>query len=96
MTEPTSWKGGLVAISNFGFGGSNVHCIVSSAAGSSRPLATTPFAEEVEVSCFKTAQKTVLFSAEMKFFLGNSEASYLLDCRQRLAMHVASHDESAL
>ena len=55
VTEPTPWKGGLVAISNFGFGGSNVHCIVSSAAGGSRPLAATPSAEEVTVSHLKTA-----------------------------------------
>ena len=55
VTEATPWKGGLVAISNFGFGGSNVHCIVSSAAGGSRPLAITPSAEEVEVICLKIA-----------------------------------------
>ena len=30
MTEPTEWSGGLVAINNFGFGGSNVHVILRS------------------------------------------------------------------
>jgi fatty acid synthase len=28
VAEPTPWQGGTVAISNFGFGGSNVHCLV--------------------------------------------------------------------
>ena len=55
VTEPAPWKGGLVAISNFGFGGSNVHCVVSSAADGSKPLATTPSAEEVAVSHLKIA-----------------------------------------
>ena len=45
MTEPTEWKGGLVAISNFGFGGSNVHCILGDAAGRARAgLAIAPAA----------------------------------------------------
>lgn len=34
VTAPTPWEGGLVAISSFGFGGSNVHCLV---AGRVRP-----------------------------------------------------------
>lgn len=29
VTAPTPWQGGLVAISSFGFGGSNVHAIVA-------------------------------------------------------------------
>ena len=29
VAEATPWVGGTVAISNFGFGGSNVHCLVS-------------------------------------------------------------------
>ena len=28
VAQPTPWNGGLAAISNFGFGGTNVHCIV--------------------------------------------------------------------
>ena len=43
VIEPTEWKGGLVAISNFGFGGSNVHCILGGAAGRARAgLAIAP------------------------------------------------------
>ena len=34
VTASTPWEGGLVAISSFGFGGSNVHCLV---AGRVRP-----------------------------------------------------------
>lgn len=30
VTEPTEWKGGLVGINSFGFGGSNVHVILKS------------------------------------------------------------------
>ena len=36
VAEATPWQGGTVAISNFGFGGSNVHCLVS---GRARALA---------------------------------------------------------
>ena len=36
VAEATPWQGGTVAISNFGFGGSNVHCLVS---GHARALA---------------------------------------------------------
>ena len=39
VTEPTPWQGGLVAISSFGFGGSNVHCLV---AGAVRPAGPPP------------------------------------------------------
>ena len=47
VTEPTEWKGGLVAISNFGFGGSNVHCILGDAAGRARAgLAIAPAVQD--------------------------------------------------
>ena len=47
VTEPTEWKGGLVAISNFGFGGSNVHCILGGVAGRARAgLAIAPAVQE--------------------------------------------------
>ena len=36
VAAATPWQGGTVAISNFGFGGSNVHCLVS---GRARALA---------------------------------------------------------
>lgn len=39
VTAPTPWKGGLVAISSFGFGGSNVHAII---AGCVRPQGPPP------------------------------------------------------
>ena len=39
VTAPTPWQGGLVAISSFGFGGSNVHAIV---AGCVRPKGPPP------------------------------------------------------
>ena len=39
VTAPTPWQGGLVAISSFGFGGSNVHCLV---AGAVRPAGPPP------------------------------------------------------
>jgi fatty acid synthase len=39
VTAPTPWQGGLVAISSFGFGGSNVHAIV---AGCVRPRSPEP------------------------------------------------------
>ncbi len=39
VTAPTAWQGGLVAISSFGFGGSNVHCLV---AGAVRPAGPPP------------------------------------------------------
>ena len=39
VTSPTPWQGGLVAISSFGFGGSNVHAIV---AGCVRPKGPPP------------------------------------------------------
>ncbi len=39
VTGPTPWQGGLVAISSFGFGGSNVHAIV---AGCVRPRGPPP------------------------------------------------------
>lgn len=29
VTAPTPWEGGLVGLSSFGFGGSNVHCLVA-------------------------------------------------------------------
>jgi acyl transferase domain-containing protein len=29
VTGPTPWEGGLVGLSSFGFGGSNVHCLVA-------------------------------------------------------------------
>ena len=28
MSENTPWEGGITAISNFGFGGTNVHCLL--------------------------------------------------------------------
>ena len=47
VTESTEWKGGLVAISNFGFGGSNVHCILGGAAGRARAgLAIAPAVQD--------------------------------------------------
>ncbi|CAL8464659.1 g4194 [Coccomyxa elongata] len=39
VTGPTPWQGGLVAISSFGFGGSNVHAII---AGCVRPKGPPP------------------------------------------------------
>ena len=39
VAEATPWQGGTVAISNFGFGGSNVHCLVS---GRARTAAALP------------------------------------------------------
>lgn len=30
MTEPTEWPGGLSAVNNFGFGGSNGHALLDS------------------------------------------------------------------
>ena len=39
VTAPTPWKGGLVAISSFGFGGSNVHALI---AGCVRPQGPPP------------------------------------------------------
>ena len=48
VTQPTEWKRGLVAISNFGFGGSNVHCILGGPAGSAgERLAIAPAGEEI-------------------------------------------------
>ena len=41
VAEATPWVGGTVAISNFGFGGSNVHCLVS---GRARAPAALPAA----------------------------------------------------
>ena len=49
VTKPTEWKGGLVAISNFGFGGSNVHCILGGSAGRARAgLAIAPAVEDAK------------------------------------------------
>ena len=39
VTAPTPWQGGIVAISSFGFGGSNVHAII---AGCVRPKGPPP------------------------------------------------------
>ena len=39
VTSPTPWTGGLVAISSFGFGGSNVHAIID---GRVRPKGPPP------------------------------------------------------
>ena len=39
VTAPTPWTGGLVAISSFGFGGSNVHAIID---GRVRPRGPPP------------------------------------------------------
>ena len=39
VTAPTPWTGGLVAISSFGFGGSNVHAIID---GHVRPRGPPP------------------------------------------------------
>ena len=39
VTAPTPWQGGIVAISSFGFGGSNVHAII---AGCVRPKGPLP------------------------------------------------------
>jgi hypothetical protein len=33
VTEPTPFEGGIVAISNFGFGGTNVHLLIKGGSG---------------------------------------------------------------
>jgi len=44
VAEATPWQGGTVAISNFGFGGSNVHCLVSGRARAAQILHAPPAA----------------------------------------------------
>jgi len=45
VAEPTPWQGGTVAISNFGFGGSNVHCLVRGSARAPAAPSPVPVAE---------------------------------------------------
>ena len=44
VADATPWQGGTVAISNFGFGGSNVHCLVSGRARAPAAPAALPAA----------------------------------------------------
>ena len=63
------WQGGLVAISSFGFGGSNVHCLVSGAvrlAGAPpRPLPPPAALEAGEVRVEETESAAPLFPPEV-------------------------------
>lgn len=42
VAEAVPWVGGTVAISNFGFGGTNVHCLVSGRARARAPAKALP------------------------------------------------------
>ena len=42
VTASTPWQGGLVAISSFGFGGSNAHCLVAGAVRAMGPPPRPP------------------------------------------------------
>ncbi|CAK0731645.1 hypothetical protein CVIRNUC_000023 [Coccomyxa viridis] len=93
VTEPTEWKGGLVAISNFGFGGSNVHCILGGAAGRARAgLAIAPPVQDANA---EEAKEPLDLVSEIRSELIIPVSARTLEGAEALLRCIRNHSEHA-